>query len=370
MSPIINTTLLRTDSPSAAAATQPDTPPPSPLAPRSEPSSSRIERLGSETHYDAFLSHAWHTDSLGRDNHARVAAVNCALQEAGLVTWFDEQRMHGKTDMNALIARSIEKSAVVVVFITHEYLLKASGLGQRGEDDVCKYEFDCALLERGLANIVAVVMEPGLRNPSDWVRGTVHGKCGGRFYYDLADDATHCKGLQRLIDDLYARRYDDDQVHSRFSRMAASSHLTARCAEPVSSIDSDAVPQITMGRPPSFPLGPSSPTTLCVTVRPVPGSSNWIVTPPALDADSSPRLDFIPSEPPVLALPEFDEGPVVPHQCQVGKRPWTRKLKMLVKGLRFCPGRRERQRSADDEERTPFSTPNIERRGHRRCASA
>ena len=45
--------------------------------------------------FDAFLTHDWGTDSLGRKNHDRVAAINVALKKRGVVTWFDSDRMTG-----------------------------------------------------------------------------------------------------------------------------------------------------------------------------------------------------------------------------------------------------------------------------------
>ena len=49
----------------------------------------------SSAEYDAFLTHDWGDDELGRSNHARVAEVNRLLKAAGFVTWFDEDRMQG-----------------------------------------------------------------------------------------------------------------------------------------------------------------------------------------------------------------------------------------------------------------------------------
>ena len=49
----------------------------------------------SSSEYDAFLTHDWGDDELGRSNHARVAEVNRLLKAAGFVTWFDEDRMQG-----------------------------------------------------------------------------------------------------------------------------------------------------------------------------------------------------------------------------------------------------------------------------------
>ena len=41
---------------------------------------------------DVFLSHDWGTDN-NVDNHARVAMVNHALKQRGLLTWFDQEKV-------------------------------------------------------------------------------------------------------------------------------------------------------------------------------------------------------------------------------------------------------------------------------------
>ena len=50
---------------------------------------------GGSFKYDCFLTHDWGTDEAGRDNHQRVSRINKALQQAGLTTWFDEERLVG-----------------------------------------------------------------------------------------------------------------------------------------------------------------------------------------------------------------------------------------------------------------------------------
>ena len=78
----------------------------------------------------------WGTDELGRSNHERVTAVNKALTRAGLVTWFDEERMRG--DVVAQMTDGIDKSSLVLVFITKNYIRKVAGLGPKGANDNCK----------------------------------------------------------------------------------------------------------------------------------------------------------------------------------------------------------------------------------------
>lgn len=107
--------------------------------------------------YDVFLSHDWGVDERGRSNHARVAAVNDALKRAGLVTWFDEERMRG--DIVRQMTEGIDRSSLVLVFVTRNYIQKVAGEGAYGANDNCKAEFDYACNRKGVERMVAVVME-------------------------------------------------------------------------------------------------------------------------------------------------------------------------------------------------------------------
>ena len=107
-----------------------------------------------------FLTHNWAKDELGRDNHERVAKVNELLTASGLRVWFDGEQMQG--DVRKKMVEGVVNSKAVVVFITDEYLLKASGLGKKGGNDNCKFEFDTAMHAKhlGVDKLIPVVMEP------------------------------------------------------------------------------------------------------------------------------------------------------------------------------------------------------------------
>ena len=135
--------------------------------------------------YDAFLTHDWGDDELGRSNHARVAEVNRLLKAAGFVTWFDEDRMQG--DIVSQMANGIDSSAAVLVFVTENYCIKVAGAGRNGADDNCKKEFDYASRRKGIEKMIAAVMEPRCRDPTKW-QGAVGMTLGGRLYKDLAED--------------------------------------------------------------------------------------------------------------------------------------------------------------------------------------
>ena len=139
----------------------------------------------SSAEYDAFLTHDWGDDELGRSNHARVAEVNRLLKAAGFVTWFDEDRMQG--DIVSQMANGIDSSAAVLVFVTENYCIKVAGAGRNGADDNCKKEFDYASRRKGIEKMIAAVMEPRCRDPTKW-QGAVGMTLGGRLYKDLAED--------------------------------------------------------------------------------------------------------------------------------------------------------------------------------------
>ena len=113
--------------------------------------------------FACFCSHDWGTDGNSRSNHARVGVISARLQASGLSTWFDSERMRG--DINAAMTDGIDRSRIVLVFITRNYLSKAAGLGPRGQSDNCYAEFGYSVNRKGVERLIAVVMEPACRNP-------------------------------------------------------------------------------------------------------------------------------------------------------------------------------------------------------------
>ena len=155
-------------------------------------------------------------DESGRSNHERVSRVNAALQAAGLVTWFDEERMHG--DVVAQMTDGIDHSSLVLVFITHNYINKVAGFGPNGANDNCKVraaytpsaaercpslahpyserdvgacatqaEFDYATHRKGVERVLPVLMEAGCRDSRQW-QGAVGMRLAGQLYQDLSED--------------------------------------------------------------------------------------------------------------------------------------------------------------------------------------
>lgn len=147
-------------------------------------------------------SHDWGTDGSGRSTHARAAQVNEWLKEAGLITWFDSDRMEG--DINFRMSEGIDGSGVFLAFITTNYITKVAGKGTRGADDNAKFEFDYACMRRGVERVVPIVFEPDCRDTSTW-EGPVGMKLGTKLYSDLCADGDELRGaVLKLSDDLKA----------------------------------------------------------------------------------------------------------------------------------------------------------------------
>ena len=136
--------------------------------------------------FTCFLSHDWGQDGEGRSTHERVLILNERLKAAGMVTWCDTDRMRG--DINAAMTDGIDRSQIVLIFVTRNYMVKAAGLGVRGLGDNVYAEFSYALNRRGVERMIAVVMEPACRDTSQW-HGAVGLRLGSCLYVDLSMDA-------------------------------------------------------------------------------------------------------------------------------------------------------------------------------------
>eukprot|EP00290_Baffinella_frigidus_P005559 CAMPEP_0180116170 /NCGR_PEP_ID=MMETSP0986-20121125/218_1 /TAXON_ID=697907 /ORGANISM="non described non described, Strain CCMP2293" /LENGTH=292 /DNA_ID=CAMNT_0022054911 /DNA_START=199 /DNA_END=1077 /DNA_ORIENTATION=- len=147
-----------------------------------------------------FLTHDWADDELGRSNHARVKHVYLRLKAMGITAWFDEEEMRG--DINGKMAEGIDNAKTVGVFVTKRYIDKASGKGDAGANDNCKFEFDYALRQKGVDKIIVLVMEPRCRTTADW-DGVVGGKLGGKLFIDLSQDGPAFEdGINRLVKEI------------------------------------------------------------------------------------------------------------------------------------------------------------------------
>jgi hypothetical protein len=95
-----------------------------------------------------------------------------------------------------------QDSAIIIVFVTERYITKVNGRGPSGHNDNCKYEYDLALLRKGVERIIPIVMEPRCRSTSQWL-GPVGGKLGTKLYIDLSEDGPSFDvGIARLVDEI------------------------------------------------------------------------------------------------------------------------------------------------------------------------
>eukprot|EP00966_Prymnesium_polylepis_P054250 1254396-Prymnesium_polylepis.2 len=120
-------------------------------------------------------------------------------------------------DVNSKMTQGIDDSAVIVVFITNQYIRKVAGDGAAGADDNCKMEFDYALLRKGVRKIVAVVMEPDLRDTKTWT-GVVGAKLGTSLYCDCSDNeatASFAKTVEQLAGEIRTRSRDGHRLSTR-----------------------------------------------------------------------------------------------------------------------------------------------------------
>ena len=108
---------------------------------------------GNQHKYQAFLSHDWGKDELGRNNHDRVKRIFQALKQRGLCLWFDEVYMEG--DIDKAMCKGIDESKLVIIFITKRYMQKVAG---DNDQDNCQKEFNYAKQKRGSERMLSVVM--------------------------------------------------------------------------------------------------------------------------------------------------------------------------------------------------------------------
>ena len=125
--------------------------------------------------YDAFATHAWSKDQLGRCTHTRVVLLVSGLKKRLIKCWLDENQMTG--DIVAQMTAGIDDSSVVIVCVTYQYIKKVSGKGPNGASDNCKIEFDYTMRRKGPELVVTVVMEPCCLNPREW-EGAVGAQVG------------------------------------------------------------------------------------------------------------------------------------------------------------------------------------------------
>ena len=150
-----------------------------------------------ENSYDVFLTHNWGPGP-EHANHKLISRINDALKKKKIRTWFDSQRLTG--DVVGQITRGIDNSRIVVAFLTREYIDKVRQADN--PNDYCKLEFKYSSSRKTADNMLAIVVEPGVRDTSTW-DGDVGFFLGSYIYYDIS--AWNDLNFDTLLDGLHSQ---------------------------------------------------------------------------------------------------------------------------------------------------------------------
>lgn len=138
-----------------------------------------------------FAAHNWGPEGA---NHRRVAKVVAGLQSRGVSVWFDENDMKG--NMLTAMCHGIDSSAVVLLFVTNEYMNKVE---HGGDLDNVRREFMYAA--RTPEKLIPIRFEVNL--PRLW-SGPLGMVLGSHLYCDMSkgEDVTEeqMDNLLRMID--------------------------------------------------------------------------------------------------------------------------------------------------------------------------
>ena len=141
-----------------------------------------------------FLSHNWGEEG---KNHEKIKKIDGALQKLNTTTWFDEERMYG--NIRAKMMEGIENADTFVAFITKQYCNKVNSDDKR---DSCCFEFNAAFDALSNKRMIAVVMEPSMRDWREW-GGLVKNVLGGSHYLDFSNrNFNNKKDIRRMANEL------------------------------------------------------------------------------------------------------------------------------------------------------------------------
>ena len=102
------------------------------------------------------------------------------------------------------MVRGMDRTRVVLVFITSRYSRKVGGINQQ---DFCKREFSYAVNRKGIKQIIPIVMEEEMKNISTW-DGALLFNLGDSLFVDFTGDWEQNLGQFPILEKEIAKRLD------------------------------------------------------------------------------------------------------------------------------------------------------------------
>lgn len=150
------------------------------------------------------LGYEYHIYILHCQGRGRAAKVNDELVKAGFRTCFSISWRSLKIDD---VTKDVKKSLLVLIMITQDFLVNVAGQGPGAANNTCKKAFEHAVEQRGIGNMLPVVIEERYCYPWDW-QGPVGNLLGEQTNFNLSSDDSVSvlkegkyvrDGMQRLI---------------------------------------------------------------------------------------------------------------------------------------------------------------------------
>mmetsp|Transcript_22875 Transcript_22875/g.28008 ORF Transcript_22875/g.28008 Transcript_22875/m.28008 type:complete len:593 (+) Transcript_22875:300-2078(+) len=147
--------------------------------------------------YDCFLSHAWGEEQRNGKcvDHEKVAKIKRMLDERGVNTWFDGERM--KTFVDRTMKQGIDDSKKFVIFITKTYMEKLD----KDQNSNCTKEFQYGLLDKGIEYVIPVVLEKDLLNQDIWTGPLrFHIAASNLMYVNMSTESVTRQNINALVE--------------------------------------------------------------------------------------------------------------------------------------------------------------------------
>ena len=142
---------------------------------------------------DVFLSHAWGTDALGRNTHARARALRDELRRRGWSVWFDEDELVAGRDVDASMCAGVESARAVCFCVTRRLLARVDdGCCATGVvSNNCAKEWNAAMRCASGVLVIPVIFEPQMLDLQNWPSGVGRMHLASRMYVDASGTCMH-----------------------------------------------------------------------------------------------------------------------------------------------------------------------------------